>query len=397
MIKSNKKFFTGVLVGVVAVIWLNTVINGAISTYRRFVARDITVNEKVDLIFAILDHVYVGEVDRRNIENGLFRGMLYGVGDRYTSYMSYDEFKRFMEITSGTYVGIGAGVIRDEEESIVIVSLYQGSPAYNAGLLPGDVIREIDGIDVTSYDLSSAVNMMRGPEGTAVILSVYRRGENETLDIEIVRQKIEVPTISYEMLEENIGLIRISGFEKVTYSQFLEAYEGLVEKGMEGLIIDVRNNPGGLLDVVVNIANLIVPEGIIVYTEDTNGNRRVQYSNEEHVNIPLAVLINGNSASASEVLAGAIKDHGVGIIVGEQSFGKGLVQDIFPLPDGSAVKVTIATYYTPNGISIHGEGLTPNYVVPMDETLTLKIGTLDIHEDIQLEKAFQIVYDKIAE
>lgn len=395
MTENKKIFLKGILVGIIAIVWINTVFNGAMSAYRRFVAREITVNEKVDLIFTILDQTYVGEVDRRDIEDGLFTGMLYGVGDRYTSYMSSDDFKRFMEFTEGTYVGIGTVVTRGDDGSVVIVSPYYGSPAYNAGLLPGDKIREIDGVDIRDHELTSAINLIQGPQGTSVTLNVYRQLEERTFNVNIVRERIEIPTIFYEMLQENIGFIRITGFERVTYDQFMEAYESLIDQGMEGLIIDVRNNPGGLLDVVVNITNELVPEGIIVYTEDTNENRRVQYSDNKQVEVPLAILINGNSASASEVLAGAVKDHGVGVLVGEQSFGKGLVQDIFPLPDGSAIKVTIATYYTPNGISIHGEGLTPNHTVPMEESFSARINSLSFEEDIQLQKAFEVVYDQI--
>ena len=395
MTKNRTTFLKGALVGALAAIWLAVVANGAMSAYRRFIATDLTLNQKVDLIFAILDHAYFQEIDRQSIENGLFAGMLQGVGDRYTTYLPYDEFKRFMELTEGTYVGIGAVVTRGEDGAVVIISPYYGSPAYNAGLLPGDRIRKIDGVDITSYDLSTAINMIQGIENTSVTVTIFREAENNTFDLDIVRQRIEVPTISHDMLEDNIGFIRISGFERVTYTQFVTAYESLVEQGMEGLIIDVRNNPGGLLDVVVNIADVLVPEGIIVYTEDGNGNRNVEYSDARQIEVPLAVLINGNSASASEVLSGAVKDHGVGVLVGEQSFGKGLVQNIFPLPDGSAIKVTIATYYTPNGISIHGEGLTPTYVVPMEQSLSARIAGLTFEEDIQLQKAFDVVYSQI--
>jgi len=395
MSENRKIFLKGMAVGMIAVIWLNIMGNGIMFAYRRFVPAELAINQKIELIFAILDHAFVGEFDRADVENALFAGMLYGVGDRYTTYMSPAEFKRFTEVTEGTYVGIGAVVTRGEDGSVVIVSPYYGSPAYNAGLLPGDRIRKIDGVDVTNYELSAAISMIQGVENTSVTVTVHREIENSVFDLDIIRQRIEVPTIAYEMMEDNIGFIRISGFEGVTYSQFVQAYESLVSQGMEGLIIDVRNNPGGLLHIVINIANMLVPEGIIVYTEDAQGNRQVQYSDERQIEVPLAVLINGNSASASEVLSGAIKDHGVGVLVGEQSFGKGLVQNIFPLPDGSAIKVTIATYYTPNGISIHGEGLTPHYVIPMEPSMTSRINALTLEEDIQLQEAFDIVQRQI--
>ncbi|MCL1935627.1 MAG: S41 family peptidase [Defluviitaleaceae bacterium] len=395
MKEEKKTFLKGLIVGIIAIIWGYTVVSGGMVLYRRHFGNDITVGDKIDLILAILEDRFVGELDIQAMQNAMFAGLLYGVGDRYTSYMNSSEFQRFLEFARGTYVGIGAVVTRAEDGSVLIVSPYQGSPAYNAGLLPGDRIRKVDGEDISMNDLSITIGMIQGEEGTSVTLTIFRETDNSTFDIDIIRRLIEIPTIFYEMLEDNIGYIRMTGFEGVTYLQFVEAYESLLSDGMEGLILDLRNNPGGRLDVVVDIADRIVPEGLIVYTEDAHGNRREEISDSNQIEIPFVILINGNSASASEVLAGAARDHGVARLVGQQSFGKGLVQDIIPLPDGSAIRVTIATYYTPNGVSIHGYGLTPDYIVEVEDSVSARIHQIEREEDVQLNKAIDVVMEWI--
>ena len=397
MRQEKKTFVKGILVGIIIIVWGHTVASGGMVLYRRHFEQTMTVTEKIEMITAILEDRFVGDLDHQAMQDAMFAGLLYGVGDRYTSYMTAYQFRRFMEFAQGTYVGIGAVVTRAGDGSVMIVSPYQGSPAYNAGLLPGDRIRKVDGEDITSNDLSVSIGMIQGQEGTAVNLTIYRELESTTFEVEIIRAVIEIPTIHYEMLENNVGYIRMTGFERVTYDQFVEAYESLTEQGMDGLILDLRNNPGGLLDVVVRITDRLVPEGLIVYTEDNRGNRREQRSDARQIEIPFVILINGNSASASEVLAGAALDHGVARLVGQQSFGKGLVQDIFPLPDGSAIRVTIATYYTPNGTSIHGYGLTPTYVVEIEDYQSARIHQLELEDDIQMQKAIEVIEAWIGE
>lgn len=392
--EERKIFLKGLLVGIVILIWGYTVTNGAIALQRR--NQELTVTEKIDIIYSILERSFVGELDRGRIEDAMFSGMLYGVGDRYTSYMTAEEFARFMELSSGAYEGIGAVVSRDDDGSVLVVSPYVGSPAYLAGILPGDRIISVDGYDIRHQDLALTISMIRGPAGTSVELTIYREIESETFIVDIVRGLIEIPTVAHEMLETNIGYIKMSGFEVPTYDQFVNALDELNDMGMEALIIDLRNNPGGRMDSVVRVTDRLVPEGIIVYTEDGSGNRRYMRSSRGHIGIPLVLLINGNSASASEILAGAVQDHQVGVLVGQQSFGKGSVQDIFPLPDGSAIRVTIATYYTPLGNSIHEKGLTPDYVVPMDAALSARITQLTLEEDVQLQRAIEIALDMLS-
>ena len=419
MQKDRRTFTKGLLAGIIIIVWGYTVASGGIALYRRNAPQNLAVPEKIEIIMHILEHNFKGELDQQAMIDAMFAGLLYGVGDRYTNYMTADEFARFMEFARGSYVGIGAVVTRGEDGSVIIVSPYVGSPAYNAGLLPGDRIRQVNGVDITDNDLSVTIGLIQGPEGTPVVLSVYRDYDNTTFDVEIIRATIEIPTIFYEMLtdiealedildeddvaafagielgELNIGYIRMSAFEGVTYQQFVEAYESLHAQGMQGLILDLRNNPGGRLDVVVNITDRLVPEGLIVYTQNARGQRHEERSDANHIEIPFVILINGNSASASEVLSGAAQDHGVAVLVGEQSFGKGLVQDIFQLPDGSAVRVTIATYYTPNSRSIHGTGLTPDHVVAIDPALSARIHQIERGADVQLHRAIEVIAEWI--
>ena len=390
-LSSEKKiFFKGIILGAIILIWTYTVVNGGMIFYRRNNAnREIPIEEKIEIITNLLDINFVGEIEEANLRDGIFRGLVEGAGDRYTTYLTTAEFTRFIDAQRGTFVGIGAGVAEADGGGVLILSPFEGGPAYNAGILPGDIIRAVDGTSILTYSLEVAISMITGDEGTVVNLTVYREFENRTFDIDITRAVIQVPTVNFEILEEGIGYIRLSEFGAFSRVQFAEAVEALKEEGMEALIVDVRNNPGGRLDVVVGITETLVPEGLILFMNDASGQRTDFTSRGAYLGIPMVVLINGNSASASEVLAGAVQDHGVGTIIGEQSFGKASVQDFFPLPDGSAVRITIATYYTPNGQAINNHGLTPDIVVEMDPFLSARISSIERYEDVQLIKAIE--------
>ena len=241
-------------------------------------------------------------------------------------------------------------------------------------------------------DISEAITKIKGEEGSLVNITIYRQSENKEIDFNIERSAIEVQSVAGKMLEDGIAYIAISGFKANTFDQFSKIYDELMNEGAKGLIIDVRNNPGGLLDVVNKIADKLLPEGNIVYTIDKEGNRTDYNSDKESVNVPLVLLVNGNSASASEILAGAVQDSGTGELVGTQTFGKGLVQNIYTLPDGSALKITIQKYYTPNGVCIQGTGITPDYVVELPE----EAGPVIIEdEDTQLIKAVEVLKGKL--
>ncbi|RDY29544.1 S41 family peptidase, partial [Lachnotalea glycerini] len=269
------------------------------------------------------------------------------------------------------------------------------SPGLEAGILPGDILYKVDGTEVTGMEISNVVAMIKGEEGTTVNLTLVREGVSENIELTVERKQIEIPTISYEVLDNNIGYIYISEFDTITESQFTSALDDLNKQGIDGLVVDLRDNPGGNLDVVNSILDQILPEGMIVYTEDKYGEREEYKSDEENqFNKPLAVLINGNSASASEIFAGAIKDYGIGTLVGTKTFGKGIVQRLIELGDGTAMKLTISKYYTPKGYNIHKIGIEPDVEIELDESLkTQAVITHD--EDNQLQKALEIIREKL--
>ncbi len=357
-------------------------------------ARDMNYDQKLESIYKILEKNYVDEINDEDLEDMMYSGLVAGLNDPYSSYMNAESFKAFMETTEGTYYGVGAVVAPSDDNKVLVVTPYENAPAYNAGIRSGDKIIKVNGEDVYGNALDEAVTIMKGPKGTSVEVTVEKPDKSiET--IEIIRDEITIPTIDYELLENNIGYIKISAFDRVTKEQFNEAYDYLLEEDIEGLIIDVRNNPGGLLDVVGDITDRLIPKGFVTYTENKEGKREYLYSDDEEINIPLVVLVNGNSASASEVLSGAVQDTNKGILVGETTFGKGLVQSIFPLPDGSAVKTTIARYYTPNGICIHGDGITPDYIVDMSDEDTANLSSLSFEEDEQFKKAIELLEEEI--
>ena len=349
---------------------------------------------KILQIYNILETNSIIPFERDVLIDYMFRGMLEGVDDPYTYYFSREALKVFMERTDGSYAGIGMLVNMDaESQRLTIVNVFAGSPAEAAGLLPGDKIIKVDGEDMLGKVTDEITALVRGVPGTDVLLQILRG--DDMLNMTITRQVVYVPTVAHHMLPGGIGYLRIESFDRVTIPQFSEAYIDLRNQGMRGLVIDLRNNPGGLLETVVHIGNLLLPQGIIMYYENNRGERTVFNSyNDNRIDIPLVLLVNGGSASASEVLAGAVRDHEVGTIVGQQTFGKGIVQSLFALPDGSAIKTTVSRYYSPNGISIHGEGIVPDYVVEVDRETAIASARLTLEEDIQLQKAIEVVSAK---
>lgn len=343
------------------------------------------VEAKLNAIDSVLDSFYFEEVDDEKAKDSIYKAYLSSYGDKYTVYYTADEYKKLTETTNGTFSGIGAVCQISSEGGILLVDVYESGAGYKAGLRSGDRIIQVDGTDVTDMDLSSAVALVKGEKGTQVGLKIVRDGA--TSDYTVVRDEIEVQTVNYAITEDNIGYISVSQFENVTAKQFKAAIEDLKSEGAKGIIIDIRNNPGGLLTTVISMLKDILPNGLIVYTEDKDGNRKEYSDNDnEELDIPLAVLVNGNSASASEIFAGAIQDYGKGVIVGTQTFGKGIVQTVKPLTDGSAIKFTIAKYFTPKGQDIHGKGVTPDVVVEYDK---------DADEDTQISAALESVRAQI--
>ena len=343
------------------------------------------VEGKLNAIDSVLESFYFGDVDDETAKDNIYKAYLSSYGDKYTMYYTADEYKALKESTNGKFYGIGAVCQLSGEGGVLLVDVYDNGAGYQAGLRSGDRVVNVDGRDITGMELSSAVALIKGDKGTSVTLEVIRG--TERLTFSAVRDAVEAKTVSYTLLDNNIGYLSISQFEEVTTKQFKAAVEDLQSQGMKGLVIDIRNNPGGLLDTVVGMLKYMLPDGLIVYTEDKQGNRK-EYKGQDNdeFNLPLAVIVNGNSASASEIFAGAIQDYGKGTIIGTQTYGKGIVQTVKPLTDGSAIKFTIAKYFTPKGQDIHGKGVTPDMVVEYDTDADL---------DTQLDAAIKNVEAQI--
>ncbi len=347
---------------------------------------------KADMIESYLEKYYVDEVDEEALEEMLCVGMMAGVGDKYTYYLSRENMEQYLENTNGNFDGIGIQVYMTQEGEAVIGSVMEGKPAEEAGLLAGDVIIGVDGENMEGKQLSDVAAKIRGEEGTEVTLTVRRTGEAEPLDATMKRVTVEVESVACRMLTEEIGYIFISGFKANTYEQFEACLASLEQEGMRGLILDLRNNPGGLVRSVYQVGDALLPEGTMVYTLDKQGNREDLECDAEYLDIPLALLVNENSASAAEILAGAVKDTGRGTLVGTQTFGKGLVQRLFTLPDGSGLNITVQKYYTPSGTSIHGIGIAPDVEVAAESATLTEIPT---EEDTQLQKGLQVMQEKL--
>ncbi len=389
----------------------------------------------------IKDYFYLSEVTDEKLEEGMYRGIVASLEDPYSEYYSAEELVRIMEETEGVYYGIGAYVSMDAETKLPKISgVIENTPAEEAGLRSNDLIYEVEETSVYGLTLSEVVSLIKGEEGTKVKLTLIREGESDYVELLVERRKVEAPTVNFEMMEDGMAYIQIVEFADVTVDQFAEAlamakgssmkglkveaptvnfemmedgmaYIQIVEfadvtvdqfaealamaKGssMKGLILDLRANPGGSLDAVVEIARMLLPEGMIVYTEGKSGvHQEYTCDGTRRLQTPLTVLVDMNSASASEILAGAIKDHGIGTLVGTTTFGKGIVQQIIPYSDGSAVKLTISSYFTPNGNNIHGVGIAPDIECEFDGEAYYNT---ENPVDNQLEKAKEVLREKM--
>ncbi len=347
------------------------------------------VQSKLAFLETYIRGYYLDEIDDEQVEDYLYYGLVAGLGDPYAAYYNEEETQSMLDSSSGNYCGIGAVFSQNLITGVITVTrVYEGCPSYEAGLLPEDILYKVGDEEITGQDLTNVVTKIKGEEGTEVTLTMIR-GE-EYIDFTMKRQMIEVPTIEHEMLEGHVGYIMISEFDGVTDDQFVVALEELKSQGMESLVIDLRNNGGGSVEAVCHIADELLPEGPIVYTEYKGEEREARNSDSDCIDVPIAVLMNGASASASEILAGALQDYGAAKIVGTQSYGKGIVQSIFDLQDGTALKLTTAKYYTPNGNDIHEIGITPDVEIDLPEELKTEV-TLSFEEDVQLQKAIEVL------
>lgn len=380
--RSKKSFLQGALFGALIVLSGTGIVSCGIR-----LSKDASSEEKVEALNKLIDEKYMGEVDEDALKEGLYKGYVQGLDDPYSVYYDEEETKELYETTEGEYSGIGAVLSQDLKSGVItMVQIYEDSPADKAGLKDEDILTKVGTLDVTGMDLSEVVTYIKGEKGTEVELTVLRGEDADEVTVTAVRDTVEAQTVEYEMLEDQIGYLAVSEFDSVTYGQYEEALEALLDQGMEGLVVDLRNNPGGNLNTVCDMLDLVLPEGTIVYMEDKEGKRQTYSSDDAHqLDVPMAVLVNGNSASASEIYAGAIQDHEAGTIVGTQTYGKGVVQQIFDLGDGTSVKLTIAEYFTPKGRSINGEGVTPDLEVEYEPD------EKDPEADNQLEAAAEAV------
>lgn len=342
----------------------------------------------------INEYFFLHDVTDEEMRNGMYKGLLDALGDPYSEYYTAEELRSMMEQSQGIYYGIGAYVQLDTTTGLPKISgVIAGSPAEEANLRADDLIYEVDGTSTYGLNLTEAVALIKGPEGTTVEITLIREGESDYLTLTLTRRKVESPTVEFSMLEDGMAYIQVTEFDDVTVDQFADALAMARGSNAGGIILDLRGNPGGNLAAVVDMCNMILPKGMIVYTEDKYGKREEYKSDGKHeLELPLVVLVDMNSASAAEIMAGAIKDYGIGTLVGTTTFGKGIVQQIMSFRDGSAIKITISAYYTPNGNNIHGIGIEPDVVCEFDGAAYY--GSED-HPDNQLEKAKEVLKGKM--
>lgn len=390
--EKKNSFWKGALCGALAMLLVVGFAGSGYFVYRVMQNDSVVTRrteKKLEMLRELIDEVYLHseDVSDEELREFLIKGYVSGLGDPYSVYYDKDETESLFESTEGKFGGIGVSITQDYETgAMTFVNVYEDGAGAEAGFQAGDILYKVDGEDVTGQDLNNVVAKIKGEEGSNVEITVFRGDDMEEYTATATRKIVEVQTVEHEMKDDGVGYVQITEFDDVTYDQFTSALEDLTGQGMTGLVIDLRNNPGGNLDTVCDILDLILPEGTILSTKDKNGEGDTYTSDEEHkLEIPMSVLTNENSASASEIFAGAIQDYGVGTLVGTTTFGKGIVQQIFPLTDGTSIKLTISEYFTPNGRNIHGIGIEPDVEIEYEYDLE------NPDADNQLEKAMEII------
>jgi carboxyl-terminal processing protease len=351
---------------------------------------------KVDVLENYIENNYLGEYDTDNLVDGAIKGMFESLDDPYSVYMNKEEFKQFTEVSTGKFVGIGIVVTQNDDNMIEIVTPMEGTPGESAGLKTGDKILKVDDKEFTGKQLDIAVSHIKGEKGTKVKLTILRERpekEPETFEVEIIRDEITTESVKSQLIKDDIGYVRLSTFDESAYNEFKRQIAELDSQGMERLIIDLRGNGGGSLNICAQITDELIGKETIVYTEDKKGEREYLKSDSNKIGKPLVILVDEGSASASEILTAAVQDTGEGTIVGMKTYGKGVVQIVNDLPDGSGFKLTISEYFSPSGRSINKKGIEPDIKVELPEE-TESIGIDSLEEDIQLQKAIETVSQK---
>lgn len=339
----------------------------------------------------LIDKYFLGEVDEEKLKSGAIKGYIEGLDDQYTEYISKEEMKDYLEETTGNFVGIGIYMVKDTDSNkVMVLSPIKGSPAEKAGILPGDLIISVDGVQYSADEMSVAANKIKGEEGSTVKLELLRG--TETLNFELVRENIKVNPVEAKVLQNNIGYIKFSSFDEETSNEFKTKYEELEAQGIKSLIIDLRNNGGGIVSEALNIADYVLEKDkVMLYEVDKNNNEKIEKANMDPIiNMPIIILTNNNTASSSEILAGALKDHGKAKIVGTKTYGKGVIQQLMTLQDGSGLKITSEEYLTPNKTKINKIGIEPDENVELPEELKNKL-TIEEKDDTQLQKAIEML------
>lgn len=338
--------------------------------------------KKLAILEKSIENDFYKKVDKEELINGALKGMFEATGDQYSQYYTKSEFEKLMEQTSGTFVGIGVVISPVEDENLItVVAPMEGSPAEKSGIKPGDKILKVNGEDVSSKQMDKALTLIKGKEGTTVNITIKRN--NQVLDFDVKREKIINKTIEYKVIDDNIGYIKMYSFDEHTYKDFTKALDKLEAKNIKGLVIDLRDNPGGLLNICEDIADEILDQDQVIVSVKNNKEKSKEYvsDNKKQLDLPIALLINSGSASASEILTGAIVDNGKGIAVGTTTFGKGLVQTVRQMRDGTGFKLTTAQYYTPSGAYINGKGIKPT-IEEQDEAKQLDVAVEWIKKEI---------------
>lgn len=350
--------------------------------------------KEIEDLKTYIQNNYYLDVDESTLIEGMKKGIFDVLDDPYSVFMNQDEFNDYMESSSGEYPGIGIYLAPNSDNEIEIVSPIEDTPAYRAGLLAKDLIVGVNGNTVNADVMDEAIKTIKGEPGTPVTLTIYRPSKKEKFDVEIIREWIDIKVVKTEMLNEDIGYIRLTMFDENSAAEFEKNLKGLVDDGAKGVIIDLRQNPGGYLSQCVEIADMLLGDSLIVYTESRNGEDEKFFSDAAKYDVELVVLVNNGSASASEILAGALKDHEAATLVGTTTFGKGVVQIVKPYNESTGFKLTTSQYFTPNGDNIHGIGIEPDVVVEMDESYyELEMPTKE--DDNQLQKAIEIMNEKL--